>query len=368
MSASVISALKNIYDRSGLPAAITDNKLCIIWKNRVSSPLFNENKQLLEIFGGRLPVSGLTNIVAGEELYSFNILKTDDHTDSSVYYVIEIVRSEKIKNILNTPAIKDYILYICAKIKNMAGTVTNSADEIYDAVSCGLFDGAMITERLNTIDEGMMSITKEVIPPDQFYSLVDMKEKEVTLSMDNELRRAADEASDTLGKKVKITCDCEKNIFFRMDRSLFETVIAGMTADCCSMVFPDMLIFSAERTADNRALISVTSLDPRKRNVSRNEKISEAPLQNPDRNMFFDYICDICCSKFGAVFTRTELPDGYLFKMEINILSKGEACIAMTSSEYSMGKGHFGKMALMLADCGPMKRYVFYDIDTEEAE
>ncbi len=364
----MISALKNIYERSGLPAAIADSRLCIVWKNRISSPLFSEGKHLLELFGGRLPGSGLKNIIVKDELYSFNILKTNDHSDNSIYYVIEIVRSEKITDILNTPAIKDYILYICAKIKNMAGTVTNSADEIYDAVSCGLFDGAMITERLNIIDEGIMSITKEVIQPDQFYSLVDMNEKEVTLSVDNELHRAADEASETFGKKVKITCDCEKNIFFRMDRSLFETVIAGMTADCCSMVFPEMLIFSSERTADNRAMISVTSLDPQKRNASRGKKISEAALQNPDRNMFFEYICDIFCSKFGAVFTRTELPDGYLFKMEMDIISRGEVCIAMTSSEYSIGKGHFGKMALMLADCEPLKRYVFYDIDTEEAE
>lgn len=366
MSSSVISALKNIYDRSGLPAVITDSKLCIIWKNKISSSLFSENEQLLELFGGKTPRSGIKNIVAGDELYSFNILRTDDRSENGSYYVIELVRSEKIKNILNTPAIKDYILFICAKIKNMAGTISNSADEIYDSVSCGLFDGEAITERLNIIDKGIMSITKEVIPPDQFYSLIDMKEKAVTLSLDNELRRAADEASETFGKKVKITCDCEKNIFFRMDRSLFETVIAGMTSDCCSMIFPDMLIFSSERTADNRASISVTSLDPQKR--SRNEEISEAALQSPNRNLFFEYICDIFCSKYGAVFTRTELPDGYLFKMEIDIISKNESCIAMTSSEYSIGKGHFGNMPLMLADCYPLKRYVFYDIDTEEAE
>ena len=165
----MISVLKSVYDRSGLPVAITDGQLSVIWKNKTSSPIFSEGEQLIGLFGGKIPDTGITNTISKGSLYSFNILKAEDRSENGLYFVIELVHSEKIINILNTPAVKDYILYLCSKIKNMAGMISNSADEIYDAISCGLFDGEMITDRLNVIDDGIMSITKEVIQPDQFY-------------------------------------------------------------------------------------------------------------------------------------------------------------------------------------------------------
>lgn len=368
MSGNLISTFKSIYDKSGLPAAIADEKLHVIWKNKISGSVFSDSSSLLDIFGGKIPDTGLVNTISGSDLCSFNVLKAEDRVENRLYYIVELVRSERIINILNTPAIRDYISYLCAKIRDAAGTVSNSTDEIYDAVSCGIFNGEDITERLNIIDESIMSITKEIVQPDQFYFLMDMNEKEATLSLDNEMQHAVNSARASLGKIVEVTYNCDKNIFFRMDRSTFETVIAGMAAKCCGMEFlPETLVFSAKRIRDGRAEVSVMSVSSECRNNNiRSNAVYGADLRGINSDLFFDYICEILCSRFGAVFTKAEMPNGFLFKMEFDVISQGVPSIAMTSAEYAIGRGRFGIMPLMLADFPALKRYKLYDIDGEE--
>ena len=369
MSSDFLSVLKNVYEGSGVPTVITDDALRVVWKNNTSAAVFAENESLHGYFGSELPDTGLVNTVIKGSVYSFNILKAEDHREEKTYYVMELVRSEKMSEILNTPAIKNYLLFLCSRIRESAGLVTNSSDEIYDSVSCGIFDGKMITDRLNIIDKNIIAITREIIDPDQFFSLLDMDEKEVTLSMESELRRIAGEASSTVGRAARVTCDCGDDIFFRMGRSAFETVIAGMTARCCSYGgLPDVILFSAERTGDSRAEVSVLALHSGKTPEEFRKNISAQELRDPNKDMFFSYICDILCARVGAEFTRYEVPNGFICKMEFNVLPKDISGIAMVNADYSVGKGHFSDIALALAEFSIPVRYPFYDIDRDETD
>lgn len=371
MSGNFVSVLKSIYENSGIPVAVTDREFCVIWKNKISGSVFCEGKSVLDIFEGNIPEPGLVKVFLNNSLCSFNVLKADDKVGNERYYIIELASSESMVKFLNTPVIRDYISYICSKIKNAAGVVANSTDEIHDSISCGIYDGEDITEKLNSIDESIMSITKEVVLPDQFYSLMDMSEtNKPTLSMDREMQRIVDSVGVNLGKAVKITKNCERNIFFRMDRATFETIVAGMTDQCCCAKFyPETLVYSVSRIKDDRAELSVMSINPEKRpNNARSSAVVNAELRNIKNNLFFEYICDILCERIGAVFTKTEMPNGYLFKMEFDIIASGTPCIAMTSTDYSIGRGRFGTIPLMLADFPVQKRYAYYDIDSDTDE
>ena len=368
MSGNFISILKSIYEKSGIPVAVADSRFRIIWKNKTSGTVFTEGESLLDIFEGTIPDTGLVSAYMGDSLCSFNVLKAEDKTENELYYIAELVRSEGLVKIMNTPAIRNYISFICAKIKNAAGAVSNSMDEIYDSISCGLYDGEMITERLNIIDENIMSVAKEIVMPDQFYALMDMDEMDqITLSMESEIKRAVSSIESNIGKAVKITSSCERSIFFRMDRGTFETIIAGMTEQCCSAgLYPESLVYSVNRIGDDRAELSVMSVSPENRlNTVRSGEIIGAELRKIKNNLFFEYICDLLCTKFGMVFTKSEMPNGYLFKMEFDVITRGVPCIAMIPADYSIGRGRFGTIPLMLADFPVSERYKFYDIDAE---
>ncbi len=341
-----------------MPTAIADAEGCIIWKNKLPAPGLNEGGRLALLIDEKPLNTGIYSVMRNDELISYNIIKTESAEEC--YYIVELVRSERMSDIMNTPAIRSYMTYLSSKIRNMAGVVTNTTDELYDSVSCGIFDRQTITERLNSIDKSMMSITKEVIQPDQFYALLDMDKRRSTLSMENELRRIVSEAEAVLGRKVRIELKCKDDIFFRMDRDTFETVIGGMTAMCCGCRSnPEKLIFSAKKINGSRAEISVASI----RNKS--DKSNGTSTEN---NMFFHYTCDLLCKTMGAVFTRTEKANGCTVKVEFDIISKGDARVELSSVEYSVDKGHFETVSLMLADADTEERYVLYDIDDEDKE
>lgn len=371
MPGTVISALKNIYDRSGIPVVFTDSRYCVIWKNKLAVPLFGEGECLTDIFEGAEFKEGVVNAYQADMLCSFNVVRLDGSGENDPAYIVEFLHSDSMIKILNIPEIRDYVNFVCSKIKEAAGVVINSADEIFDAVSCGLYDGQMITDRLNIIDENIMSLTKEIVMPDQFYSLMDMDGKnKATLAMDRELQRFVGKVESNIGKFVKVTSKCDRGIFFRMDKKTFETLVSGMTERCCcGKIFPEMLVYSVSRTGDSRAELSVTSISPEnRRNDVRLQTIRNAELRDIKKDIFFDYICELLCSDSGAAFTKTEMPNGYNFKMEFDIISAKIPVIAMEITDYDIDKGIFDTVPLMLADFPVQKRYKYYDIDAEETD
>ena len=369
MQGNVISVVKAVCERSGIPVVLTDSGFSVTWRNKLAAPLFSEGECLSETFEKALFKEGVVNAYQGDTIYSINVVRLDDKDEKDTAYMVEFLHTDSMIRILNVPEIREYMSFVCAKIKQAAGVVTNSMDEIYDAVSCGLFDGKMITERLNIIDENIMSVTKEVVMPDQFYALMDMDDKNrITLAMDRVLQRYVDSIDAEIGKAVKVTSKCERGIFFRMDPMMFETVIMGMTERCCTgNIYPEMLVYSAGRVGEGRAELSVMSISPVNReNDLRLQTVREADLRKIKRGIFFDYICEILCSKFGAAFTKTEMPNGYNFKMEFDIISGNEPRIAMEPADYHISADRFEMASLMLADIPVRKRYTFYDIDAEE--
>ena len=378
MSGNVISAVKAVHEKSGIPVVFTDSSFCVTWKNKLAASLFSEGECLSDTFEKVSLREGVVNAYQGDAIYSLNVIRLDnkDEKDSEYEYMVEFLHTDSMVRILNIPEIKNYIYFICSKIKEAAGVVVNSADEIYDAVSCGLYDGRMITDRLNIIDENIMSVTKEIVMPDQFYALMDMENKnKATLAMDRELQRLVGNIRSEIGKAVKITSTCERGVFFRMDPVMLETVVMGMTERCCcGKIYPETLVYSVSRISEERAELSVMSISPesRKNNV-RLKTIMEAELRNIKRGLFFDYICDVLCSGFGVAFTQTEMPNGYNFKMEFNIISGSEPRIAIESTDYHIRRDRFGRdrfdmASLMLADFPVQKRYSYYDIDSEDSE
>ncbi len=368
MSSNFILNIKNLFAKSELPAAIADSKSVILWKNKASKMIFSVGETFFERLSEDHPKTGTADIFsdADDMVMSFNIIAFNAPDERKKYHIIELIHTESAMNIANNPAFKGYVKYICSKIKDSACIVASSLDELHDAVSCGIYDGEMLINEFNTIDKGMLTITKEMIQPDQFYELAEMEDIEnsdnvLTFLMDSELEKAAKAASSVLGKNVEVKSECEKNIFFRMSRSLFETVIGGMTENVCREVFPEKLLFSAKRTDENRAEVSVSSLSSKKKSPPR-----VTFEENIGRNIFFDYICEILSRTINAVFTRSEVQGGCVFRMEFDVISKNRNCVAMISSEFTSFKGRFDTIPLMLAEFSQVGRYDYYDMDADD--
>lgn len=370
MSDNFISALRQIFELSGIAVTITDENLDVIWRNKLAKPakpVYRENRESMRfVFGEDTPKTGMIHKTADGVVYSFNVMKTEDASDKKSYYIFELVRSEKLDNILASPPVRDFIAFICVRIRETLGNITFFADDIFNEISIGCPDFKGITDDLNKIDRNIMMLAREIIQPEQLYFLLDGEDAEITLSLDDEMRKTVSDARKVFGRKIRVSEDYDENIYFRMERSTFETLIAGMTEECCGgELSPERFVFSAKRKDSGRAEISVMSINTSgKKNGSYEEEVrGNIEKLNLNNHMFFEYICDILRKRCGAVFTKTTRSDGLLYKMEFDVIPAGVPSIAMNRTYYGLASERFSTMAMSLAYFRSDERY--YYVPTE---
>ena len=269
------------------------------------------------------------------------------------------------EDVLNSEEVRSFVTYLCAKIRIALENITRTTDELFDAVSLGTINGEQITDGLNKIDRSIMSVAREVIQQEQLYSMLDTKGRTAVLSMSDELMGVIRDIKDYLGSSVTVTGECPENIRFRMDHSLFRSVVAEMTAECCSSeLFPDLLVYAVKRTDENRAELTVRSINTSgEPNTAYDFAPREADIRGIDRHVFFENVQSVMEEMYGAVFSCSRLPDGILYKMDLEILSRDSSPIAMSPAGYlSEEDSRFGAVQMALADFCHTERYHYVDL------
>lgn len=352
MTENISAVLKQIYGKSGIPTVIADDEMKVIWKNKLWT---FDDKKLTQLLDGNMS-EGLHRRIDGGNVLSINVMKFSD--EDGTYYVIELACTEQVKNVLAVPEVRDYIAYICARIRQSAGAVTVSADEIYSEIADGVVDLGQITDRLNVINGNIMTLLSEVVTPEQIYCLLDPNSTDVTVCLADELKKYAADAAHVMGKKVVVTTELEGNVFARLNRSAFETVIAEMTAECCrGKLLPEEITISSSRVSESRAEITIKCVNK----SGAPNKLRDTVEENAGigRRLFFDYFCGMLCSNYGAVFTEKEIPMGRSFTMELNVIKDGAPAIAMSSTGFGVRSKRFCDMALALSGMCCEERYKF---------
>ncbi|MGN0675335.1 MAG: hypothetical protein ACI4KG_06265 [Oscillospiraceae bacterium] len=366
MTADLITVLEQLYSSSGVPAAIADSDLNIIWRNAAAdsgkSPLKSQSAAFIFKGCGGLPSEGTVSAADENGVISrFNVMKTGIPGKKDWVYVIEHIGSDDFKDLICSPDIKNYMTYLCARIRDSAGKIAISADEIDSIVSSFGSGSKEISDCLNDIYQGLLLVLREVVNPEQFYYTLDPYCDDSTMSVEDELKLAASDAEKVLGSSCGVSVKTDGNIYIRMNRSVFETITADMASECCGgRTFPDRLVFSAKKTASDRALISVRSFNsPDRKNAAPEFETANG------RKLYFDFLCNVMCEKYGAVFTKKELTDGFSVEMEIDAI-KSEMEIVKNASKFALRNERFCAMALCLADSCFEKRYKNIDIDVPQ--
>jgi len=355
MTSEFFSVLKQLYGSSGIPAAIADENLRVLWRNRpAETAKCLLSRDTLSFLSEKESISpGTVCVTEDDTIYRFNVMKAKCPDDGSYVYAAEHIGSDKLSLLLASPDIRAYMSYLCAKIRESTGLMAVSADEI-DAVTSILgkeYSG--VAERLNSINRGIMLILREVIDPEQLYYVLDPCCDDVIVYVSDEISKSASDAKKALGKTVKVVKLTEKNIFVRINRSVFETLLAEMAAECCGRDFyPEKLVFSCKKTAPDRVLISVESMGDSKKKPSN----PASPEEKKGRKLYFNYMCEVLCSKYGASFTNCKTEDGWLCSIELTAIRSGISEV-MTRPNFSFLPGRFSPMSLSLADCHIEDRY-----------
>lgn len=360
MTTEFFSVLKQIYGSSGLPCAIADSGLNILWRNRSAEtgqcPLKADS--LSGLFEGGEPVCGTVSFTDGDTVHRFNILKAEDPADGTCAYVAEHLGRDTLKDLLTSPQIRSYMTYLCARIRESMGMIALSADEIDAAAAVFGAGCGEVTEQLNTINKAIMLIFREVIDPEQLYYVLDPGCDDTTICISDEIPHLAADAARSLGSSAKVNCDAESAVFTRMNRGVFETIVSDMAESCCGGACPKELNFSCKKIGAERAAVTVRSVNRigKKKSLRKPQE-----LEKKGGALYFDYLCEVMCEKYGAVFTRRELDDGIEFSMEFPMINS--FAVGLSSPMLLRGSERFCPMSLSLANYHVEERYKFINVD-----
>lgn len=368
MISDLFTLLKQIYGAAGIPTAITDEKLNILWRNSLAEssrgPLARDRLSCL--FENGTPVSGAVFFNENDTIHRFNVLKSKNAEEPSVFYIIEHLGSDELKTLLASPQIRSYMTYLCARIRESVGMIAISADEIDAAAAVFGAGCGEVADQLNTINKGLMLILREVINPEQLYYVLDPCCDDVTICVADEIAQAASDAKHALGRSVKVSYTTEKGIYTRMNRSVFETIISDMALECCcGKLYPDELVFncksikSRDPGGKDRIAVTITSV-----NSSGKENIpSKFENDKKGSKLYFNYLCSVLCEKYGAEFTRSELENGYSCSITLNSVGMSRQ-IVMNGSKFAIRPDRFSTMTLSLAERHLEERYKLINIDS----
>lgn len=335
--------LKKEYSASGMPTVIADGELNILWKNNTDGSVLEAAESADFIFDGGIPVTGLITREISGEVFTFNVIKTEDVENGSSYYIIELITSCGIGGFVSAESVRGYIRYICSKIKNAADYITSVTDGLFDDISAGTFSAGRAAEGFEQIYESVVSLEREAVYPERIYSLADPLKPDDVIILDREMTAVVSGIKSALmgsiGSRIRISEDYDKDIFFRMNTDSFETALASMAAECCADGFyPERIIFSTRRSGRDRAEITVMSLavgsavrtkDSSEKSI--NGKSGPFPFgaeMSLNRKLLAEYVYDVLSLKNGARFSKENIPGGCVCRMNIEALQRGASVFA----------------------------------------
>ena len=345
--------LKKEYSASGVPTVIADEELKILWKNNAGGSVPDLGESADFIFDGGIPVTGLVTREINGEIYTFNVIKTDETADGESCYIIELVSSRGLGGIVSSEAVRGYIGYVCSKIRTAAGDIISVTDRLFDDISAGSLGAVRAAEGFDRIYETAAMLEREIIYPDRIYSLVEPDRPDDIIILDREMTavaagikiyltdRTENSPDDSSAGTVRISEDYDRDIFFRMNADSFETAVASMTAECCGAekhlgccrdCVPERIIFSARRSGRDRAEITVMSLNIGGKSVSGGSSKDRLPERGYERSfnrkLLSEYIYDVLGLKNGARFSKENIPGGCVCRMDIEALPRGASVFA----------------------------------------
>lgn len=331
----IIYRLKKEYSESGLPTAIADSGGKILWKNNAD---FNGKSGMLpelgesaeNILGGRL-VPGLNFKEADGELLMFNVIKMSDD-DGGNCCVIEFVGSRQLGGTVSAAHMRDYIGYICSRIKTAAEEVVSAADSLFDELS---ENGYSIEKAsFGRMLESAAMLEREAYYPDRIYKFTEPRRPDNIIILDKELMALAYAVQNALDRDgdglARISEDYDRDIFFSMNADSFETAVASMAAECCiGGRYPERIVFSAKRLGRDRAEITVMSLYLG--SLDKTSAEGFGACRTPavlSRKLLAEYIYDVLSLKNGARFFKERLPCGMVCRMNIAAFPRDKAVLA----------------------------------------
>ena len=335
MESSTFDIMKRIYGTTSIPVVIlNDGCKNVLWKNQAaeSCVLFSDGSPVVSL----VSAEGRKSVFVNGEYHIFNVMKCND---ADGFTVVEYIGRDSSRDI---SYMKDYFSFLCTRLRESASQISMAADDIDMFVKNGDTD---IASSLNRINKNVMLLLKEVLVPENIFYAAECADEPLNLA--HAVALSAEDAQNALGRQSEVWQNAVDNVCANINASVFDTVIAYMTACACGgELYPERVEYVVDRDSENndRGYVSVRSvcLSDRKNMPFRLE-----PLK---KNDFFTDTAfrDILAEKYGMSIEAKKLADGIECTMYLDVLPENRGIVRTVSK--APRQERFSSMAVSLSE------------------
>ena len=346
MENSASGMIRRIYGTSAVPVAAADAAFRVLWKNAAAeaSGFFDGNKLL---FTGCGEFSeGMKSVLIDGRPHIFNIIKCEA---DEYFCIIEYVGRDTRHDISD---MKDYFSFLCARLRESASQISMAADDID---MCVKNNDTNVASSLNRINRNVMLLLKEVLVPENIFYASASECRDEPINLAHAVAVSAGDAETALGRQSEIWQNETDDVCASVNSSVFEAIIAQMTAQVCGGEFyPDRVEFNVGRYDNDsgRGYVSVRSVCL---SGKRNRLFT---LEHMKQNEFFtdNVLKGVLNEKYGMSFEMIKHTDGSECVMSMNVIPD-TMVIVKTDRGISFRQERFTSMSAALSEKHCAERY-----------
>lgn len=287
-----------IFEASPEAVFITDENGTVIWENTVYRNMFCEAEERSVFAAAVLNECKGSNcgcIAYSEKYYRINFIPLGKDR------IAEINEKGSLADMLAISGIRSYLMYAFMRIRQCAATTSKAADEIYALLAeskAHAADGLsrQLIDKLNDIDGDAAALIAELANPEQLLYLSVGTDCDYTVNLSSEAKllvKAAQSSAAAVNKKLKFCTKLDESCYAHIGRSAFRTLLA------------DIISFCAENSeSSSEVMIELSQNDGMAKITVSCRKTLNLSAESTDSNIFFEYLCDMFCSKYNGSFTK----------------------------------------------------------------
>lgn len=335
MENSTLSMLKQIYGATDTPVAVVNYEYDVLWKNPAA--------EACDLYGDRLfaelgkeAAEGAKSVFVNGGYHLFNVIKCG--TDEALL-VVEYVGRDCSRDVSR---MREYFDFLCARLRESSSQISMAADDIDMFVKSGDTD---IASSLNRINKNVMLLLKEALVPENIFYAAECTDEPLNLA--HAVALSAEDAQNALGRQSEVWQNAVDNVCANINASVFDTVIAYMTACACGgELYPERVEYVVDRDSENngRGYVSVRSvcLSDRKNMPFRLEALK--------KNDFFTDTAfrDILAEKYGMSIETKKLDDGIECTVYLDVLPENRGIVRTVNK--APRQERFSSMAVSLSE------------------
>lgn len=332
MDSAVLLALREFYERSGMPAAI------------ISDECRFENSRFKEFFCGkalskdefveRAVKKGCSGYeLAGDMIVGVNVISYDGVS------VIELFDKSPVEAAMRSPGVNKYLICFFARLRSCVHSISIVSEELEKKLSDCAEKYEGIDRTFDEINNSLREIISYVLDPEQMIYLMDDDCAESVVDVSKTVEELAKQLAE-YRSDIKVCTDISPNAAARFNKSSFCVLVSDIAELLCSGEYiPDRIDISVKE--DESGVKMRMSADVSGKRISELAKAGEMSFSD---GFFFEYISDLFCRRFKATVEKT---DKSTYLISFPKLAEGEYVLS-SGQNFDDGDQRFEPMEVRL--------------------